>query len=200
MARMPNSRYQYGIVILALVATVLVYAPGLDGPFLFDDHIHITQNQWVKIESLAWPDLIRAWNSSFSAFPANRPLAQLTFGVNHALAGLDPWAFKTINLVIHLVTGVLVFVFSRLVLSAVFRGRGDPAWHGICAAAVAAVWLLHPLHVSTVLYTVQRMAQLSTLSLLAALSCYFWGRIRIAEGRPGIGWILAAVPKSSLFS
>ena len=186
------------VILLALAATVFVYAAGLDGPFLFDDHVHITQNQWVKIESLAWADLIRAWNSSFSAFPTNRPLAQLTFGINHALAGLDPWAFKTTNLVIHLITGLLVFVFSRLVLRAVSGGTGDSAWHGICAAAVAAVWLLHPLHISTVLYTVQRMAQLSTLSLLAALSCYFWGRIRIAEGRPGIGWILAAVPIAML--
>ena len=186
------------VILLALAATIFVYAAGLDGPFLFDDHIHITQNQWVKIESLAWSDLVRAWNSSFSAFPANRPLAQLTFGINHALSGLDPWAFKTTNLLIHLATGVFVFVFSRLVLRAVSGGTDDSTWQVICAATVAAAWLLHPLHVSTVLYTVQRMAQLSTLSLLVALSCYFWGRIRIAEGRSGIAWILAAAPVAML--
>ena len=195
---MPTSKIPYLRVSLALAATIIVYAQGLDGPFLFDDHIHITQNQWVKIESLGWPDLVRAWNSSFSAFPTNRPLAQLTFGINHALAGLDPWAFKTTNLIIHLMIGSLIFIFSRLVLRAVYGGASDSAWHGICAAAVAAVWLLHPLHISTVLYTVQRMAQLSTLSLLAALSCYFWGRIRIAEGRPGSAWIRAAVPIAAL--
>ena len=195
---MTNSKYPHAMMFFALVAGALVYSAGLNGPFLFDDHIHITQNRWVKIESLAWPDLVQAWNSSFSTFPLNRPLALLTFGVNHALAGLDPWAFKTTNLVIHLISGVLVFVFSRLVLRAVSGGKSDPVWHGICAAAVAAVWLLHPLHISTVLYTVQRMAQLSTLSLLAALSCYFWGRIRIAGGRSGIVWIIAAAPIAML--
>ena len=50
------------------------------------------------------------------------------------------------------------------------------------------------MHVSTVFYTVQRMAQLSTLSLLLALICYLYGRLRIANGQTGRGWILAAVP------
>ena len=63
------SKISLWIVLLALAATVVVYSNGLNGPFLFDDHIHITQNQWVKIESLSWADLVRAWNSSFSAFP-----------------------------------------------------------------------------------------------------------------------------------
>ena len=72
-------------LLLALAATLALYAKGLDGPFLFDDHIHITQNKWVKIESLTWPDLAQAWNSSFSNFPSDRPLSQLTFGINHAL-------------------------------------------------------------------------------------------------------------------
>ncbi len=76
-APMPTSKIPYWIMLFALAAAVVVYANGLNGPFLFDDHIHISQNQWVKIESLGWADLVRAWNSSFSPFPTNRPLAQL---------------------------------------------------------------------------------------------------------------------------
>ncbi|MGB5744648.1 MAG: hypothetical protein WBM65_19730 [Sedimenticolaceae bacterium] len=191
---MPHSIAVRSILLLALAATLLVYAHGLNGPFLFDDHIHITKNQWVKIESLGWADLMRAWNSSFSAFPSNRPLAQLSFGINHALTGLDPWAFKATNLAIHLLTGVLVFVFTRLAYRAVCDGAVDRQRETQLALAAAAVWLLHPLYVSTVLYSVQRMAQLSSLSLLVALSCYFWGRLQIAAGKPGLGWMLAAAP------
>lgn len=182
------------ILPLIFAITVAVYSNGLNGPFLFDDHIHITQNQWVKIDRLDWASLIRAWNSSFSAFPANRPLSQLSFGVNHAVSGLDPWAFKLTNLVIHLATGWLVFVFTRLSYRALMGDSGDPDTGRMLAAATTALWLLHPLHVSTVLYTVQRMAQLSSLSLLAALTCYFYGRLRIAAGRTGLGWMLAAAP------
>ena len=122
---MRTLKHSYWIMLLALALGAIVYARGLNGPFLFDDLIHITQNQWVKIDSLSWPNLVRAWNSSFNAFPDNRPLAQLTFGVNHALAGLSPWAFKATNLGIHLLTGVLVFVFIRLVLRAIGEQPAD---------------------------------------------------------------------------
>ncbi|MCB0256357.1 MAG: hypothetical protein KDI55_21780, partial [Anaerolineae bacterium] len=135
---------------------------------------------------------------SFSAFPSNRPLAQLSFGINHALSGLDPWAFKTTNLAIHLLSGLLVYVFIRLVLRALAGGTTLSQRDTFVATAVAAVWLLHPMHVSTVLYAVQRMTGLSTLFTLAALSSYFWGRIRIAEERSGALWILGAIPLAAL--
>ncbi len=184
---------------LVLVAIVIfLYADSLNGPFLFDDHVHITQNRWVKITSLAWADLVQAWNSSFSPFPSNRPLAQLTFGVNHALAGLSPWAFKATNLAVHIATSMLVFVLARLAYRAVAGQSADPQRGNLLAITTTAIWLLHPLHVSTVLYTVQRMTQISSLGLLAALCCYFWGRIRIAEGKPGAMWMLAAVPVAGL--
>ena len=195
---MSTLKSPYWILLLAMVAAVIVYTKGLDGPFLFDDHVHITKNRWVKIDSLSGPDLAQAWNSSFSPFPTNRPLAQLTFGINHALAGLSPWAFKATNLAIHLLTGLLVFGLSRLAYRAVAGEAADPQRGALLGAATAAVWLLHPLHVSTVLYTVQRMAQLSSLGLFAALSCYFYGRIRLAEGRSGAAWIFAALPFAAL--
>jgi len=182
------------LLALAVGLALLVYSNGLNGPFLFDDHIHITQNKWVKIESLQVSDLAQAWNSSFSTFPANRPLAQLSFGVNHALAGLNPWAFKTTNLAIHLFIGLLVFVFTRLAYRAVATHPTDTMRGNLFAAATAALWLLHPLHVSTVLYTVQRMAQLSTLSMLLGLTCYLYGRLRIADGKTGKAWMLSAAP------
>ena len=191
---MPKSKTALLVLLPIIAGTLFVYAHGLDGPFLFDDSVHITQNRWVKIESLAWPDLVRAWNSSFTAFPGNRPLAQLSFGVNHALSGLDPWAFKTTNLVIHILTGVVVFLFSRLAYRALTGDHGDRSKGDFIAVATAAVWLLHPLHVSTVLYAVQRMAQLSSLSMLLALSCYFYGRLRLAEGSGGHIWMLASAP------
>lgn len=195
---MPTPISARWILLLALAVTVALYANGLGGPFLFDDHIHITQNKWVKIESLAWPDLVQAWDSSFSSFPSNRPLAQITFGINHALAGLDPWAFKLTNLAIHLATGLMVFVFTRLAYRALRDTDKEPGKGTLLALATTTLWLLHPMQVSTVLYTVQRMAQLSSLVLLVALSSYIWGRLQIANGKAGVGWILASAPIAAI--
>lgn len=187
-------RLPAALLLVAAGLTLLVYSNGLNGPFLFDDHVHITQNRWAKIESLGWADLVQAWNSSFSEFPANRPLAQLSFGLNHAFSGLNPWAFKSTNLAIHLLIGLTLFLFVRLAYRALHHDTGDQQAGTWLAAVTATVWLLHPLHVSTVLYTVQRMAQISNLSMLLALVCYLYGRLRIADGRPGVMWMLAAAP------
>ncbi len=174
---------------------VAVYWQGLNGPFLFDDHVHITKNQWVKIDSLHLQDLKQAWNSSFSRFPGNRPLAQLTFGINHATAGgLTPGAFKATNLLIHVLVGISLMFASRLFFRSANFGRDDRRREIIFALLVTAIWLLHPLNVSTVLYTVQRMTQLSSLGMLLGLTSYIWGRLQLAHGRSGLLWMLASVP------
>jgi hypothetical protein len=60
------------------------------------------------------------------------------------------------------------------------------------AAVVAAFWLLHPLHISTVFYTVQRMTELSTLLVLAGVVSYVKGR-RVQEQSVAKGWLLIAL-------
>ena len=182
------------ILLLVLGFTAFLYWNGLNGPFLFDDHVHISQNRWVQIDSLSWDNLVQAWNSSFSAFPSNRPLAQLTFGLNHALGGNAPWWFKATNLILHLATGVAVFVFVNLAYRAILGSDADLVKANRVALLAAAIWLVSPLHVSTVLYTVQRMTQLSALAVLIGLSCYIWGRIRLAKGKPGLVWMLISAP------
>ena len=48
------------MLLAVSAATALLYQSGLSGPFLFDDHVHITQNRWVHIDSLDWADLAQA--------------------------------------------------------------------------------------------------------------------------------------------
>ena len=79
---------------LLLLLTVLVYLPGLPGPFLFDDAPHVSKNTQVHIKDLSPSSLYQAWHSSHAKGTASRPLAQLTFGVNHALSGLDIRLFQ----------------------------------------------------------------------------------------------------------
>ena len=55
---------------------------------------------------------------------------------------------------------------------------------------VALAWLCAPLLASTVLYVIQRMAQLATLFLLAGLLCYVMGRQRQVGGQPRRGLAL----------
>jgi hypothetical protein len=87
-----------------------------------------------------------------------------SFLLSTALGGYNPFAFKLGNLVVHLACGIAGWQVLRraLALDKHLAARAD-----MVAALLVALWLLHPLNVSTVLYAVQRMAQLSTLFALA---------------------------------
>ena len=67
-------------------------------------------------------------------------------------------------------------------------------WRWYMALWVAAAWLLSPLFVSTVLYVIQRMAQLATLFSLLGLLSYVIGRQQMAHrSRVGVALILASL-------
>jgi len=184
-----------GVLMLIMAATLFAYVPGLNGPFLFDDTLHISKNQQVQITDLSFSSLEQAWNSSLAPKPWHRPISQLSFGINHALNGLDPWAFKTTNLIIFLITGTFIFLFSKQLLYAYTHSQSKPfstTKINFFALTVTAIWLLHPLNVSTVLYPVQRMAQLSTLLLFVAMWLYINGRIKLVQDNGGLTNIVAA--------
>jgi tetratricopeptide (TPR) repeat protein len=152
-----------------LALTALVYGQGLSGPFLFDDTTNILKNTPLQVESLAPAELWRAaW--SLESGPLKRPLAYLTFALNHYFAGgYEAFSFKTTNLAIHLLNVLLVAALARRLAGAVWP-QDDPL-RTRTALLAAAAFALHPLALSPVLYVVQRMASLSTLFVLAALLC-----------------------------
>jgi len=174
-----------------LLAVFGAYSLGLGGPLLFDDHVALTANPLVQIDGAVFDEWRRAALSSGSG-PLGRPIAMLSFALNHALAGeLSPAALKLVNVLIHVAVGALIYalaipLFARLYPGA---GRGAARWLALLAAAI---WLLHPLHVSTVLYAVQRMAQLAALFAVAGLLVFVRYRQRWALRGAGPGEVAAA--------
>ena len=91
------------LVLLGLV--VLVYWPGLRGPFLFDDAPNIIQPLSAWLEGITgWREIV--FGNSSGIF--RRPVANATFLANAATTGLAVFPFKLINLLIHLLCGMLV--------------------------------------------------------------------------------------------
>lgn len=175
------------MVVLAL--TALVYVPGLGGPFVFDDIPNLKP-------LLDWLNGVTGWQEALlgnRSGPFGRPLSMLSFVIDAKLFGMAPFSFKLTNLLIHLACGGLIYALLRRLL------LRDSSWHhhaALAALAISTVWLLHPLQVSTVLYIVQRMAQLSTLFMLVALLAYVHGREALEQGhqRAGLAWLFLAVP------
>lgn len=172
-------RRPWVLMLLGLMATALVYAPGLSGGYLFDDFPNIVDNPGVHAKSWDVPSLVNvALSSPASEF--KRPLASLSFAVNYLLTGDDPRAMKLTNLVIHLLNGIALFVLATQLLRRVpvRDGRlvGRPA---LTAAVVAIGWMLLPINLTAVLYTVQRMESMANLFVLLALIAYCSARARM---------------------
>lgn len=173
----------YAVLALGMLLCIAVYLPGLSGGFLFDDYPNIVDNHGVQPEHLDFASLVAAALSSPSS-ELKRPLASLTFAANFLATGMTAGPMKVTNLAIHLINGLLAFLFIRELLRAMFHGRHNPA---IVAAAIATTWMLLPINLTAVLYVVQRMESLANIFILLGLWAYVRGRLRMQSTAHGAG-------------
>lgn len=162
------------LLALALAITTIVYWPGLYGTWLFDDYPNIVDNHGVQPASANLASLVNAALSS-PASDFKRPLASISFALNYLATGLDPYWMKLTNLVIHLFNGLLVYVLARMLLVLANR-EPDRRRAEMAAALIAGGWMLLPINLTAVLYTVQRMESMANLFVLIGLIGYISGR------------------------
>lgn len=181
-----------GLLFLLLVFfTLVVYWPGLKGPFLLDD--------FVSLQALGQFGGVRNWETfqlyAFSnhSGPGGRFLSAVSFLIDDTAWPSDPFSFKYTNLLLHLLTGVLLtWLIYRFTWWCDSQRRMERAV--TIALLTAAMWLLHPFHVSTTLYVVQRMAILSALFSVLGLLLYVVGREQLAhQTRRGYLWMTLGV-------
>ncbi|MEM9360567.1 MAG: hypothetical protein AAGB04_30685 [Pseudomonadota bacterium] len=179
---------------IVLLLTVAVYGFGVSGPLIFDDVPNLTENPYLRFD----PTIADAWRIAVQSSDSSllgRPIAMLTFAVQAAgNSELTPLKLKVGNVVIHLATAAVLYHLSVLLLGApALRQHGwSTRQRSMIALLAAAIWLCHPLHVSTVLYTVQRMALLSALFTLGGLYVFVRCRLRCAQTPIPGGEVVAA--------
>lgn len=175
----------HSVALLALTAAL--FWPGLGGDFLFDDYPNIVTNPRVHLDTLDAEGLAKAARG-YEPGPFGRPIATISFALNHLAGGLDPWGYKATGLAVHLVNVLLVLCLLRRLLP---LAGIEPETARRAAFAVAALWAIHPLQVSSVLYVVQRMETMAVMFTLGALWSYLAARAAQAEGRSGWPWLAA---------
>jgi hypothetical protein len=174
--------------LLAVLATMSIYWPGLAGSYFFDDYPNIVNNTRLHVNSMHW----REWQQAIWSSPATdlrRPLATLTFAANYFFGGLAPQPMKAVNLGIHLLNGWLLYLLLLKIAERSAFGPVIPRNH-LIAVLTAATWLVHPINLTTVLYVVQREENLANVFVLAGLWVYLDARARQHDGKPGGTWRL----------
>lgn len=162
-------------VLVALAAFVLLiatYWPGLHGGFFFDDIANIVENKSVHLKTLDISSL-KQITSGAEAGPLGRPVSVVSFALTHYFFGLDPFAFKAVNLAIHGFNGALVAILVFLILQSIAIAKAESTPRNYWLALwVAVVWVVHPINTIPVLLAVQRMTLLSGTFSLMALVCH----------------------------
>jgi len=176
------TRKTFLIVAASLVlAALLIYANVLNGEFVFDDFEYVVENPLIR-------DLSQVSMSD------PRQIGYLSFAVNYALGGEEPWGYHLVNIAIHAVNAVLVFLLVGAVLTAL---SGSDALEGRSfriALLAAALFVVHPVQTQAVSYITQRFTSLSALFYLLAVLLYLRSR-RLLEREqvPGRGYLLYAL-------
>jgi tetratricopeptide (TPR) repeat protein len=171
-----------------LLLTVIAYEPGLHGAFLFDDFGNLPAlGAGGPVDH--WPTFWR-YITSGTADPTGRPLTMLTFLIDARNWPADPYPFKRTSLILHLVNGTLLYA---LLAQLGQRLNIEAPRYKTAALLGTALWLLHPLFVSTTLYIVQREAMLPATCVLAGLLIWMHGRAQLLAGQARLGLLWGCV-------
>ena len=165
--------------MLILAAGAIAYSNSFAGIFVFDDEPALANNpNLARLFPLA--DALKAPPDTTLS---GRPVATLTFALDHARSGGALEAFHATNLLIHMLAALLVFgITRRTLLTASLAPRFSSA-ATLLALIVALLFVVHPLQTGAVTYIVQRVESLMVLLYLATLYCC----IRALDASPPFG-------------
>lgn len=151
-----------------MAAVVVAYFNSLSGEFVFDDIPAVLENPTIRS---IWP-LSDALSPPRDSGVGGRPLANLSFALNHAIGGTDVRGYHLGNLLLHLGSGLLLFGIVRRTLQTIpgLASRAVPL-----GLAAALLWAVHPVATSAVTYVSQRTELLMAFCYLATLYAFIRG-------------------------
>jgi tetratricopeptide (TPR) repeat protein len=158
-----DSALQKKLLICAAltVLTCLLYSPVRGHPFVnYDDDSYVTDNSHVQ-SGLSGETI--SWAITSTEHDNWHPVTWLSHAFDCDLFGVHPGAMHVVNVLIHALNVVLIFLLLQWATG--FTGR---------SLLVAALFAVHPINVESVAWIAERKNVLSTLFLLLTIGAYGW--------------------------
>jgi len=154
-----------------------VFWPVTDSEFVrYDDQNYITENIHVSTglspENLTW-----AFTTGHAGYW--QPVTWLSLMTDAQVWGLDARGFHLTNLILHAANAGLLFLVLQAMTGALWR-----------SALAAALFAIHPLHVESVAWVVERKDVLSTFFGVLAIAAWVRHRRRQAPGMHFAAFVL----------
>jgi len=125
-----------------------------------DDETYVLHNPYIKngfsLEAIVW---------SFTSIYASNwhPITWLSHMLDIQVFGLRPGMHHLVNVILHMVNALLLFIFLRFSTRSITK-----------SGMVAALFALHPLHVESVAWISERKDVLSTMFWMLTMLVYAW--------------------------
>uniref|UniRef100_A0A8C5DXP0 dolichyl-phosphate-mannose--protein mannosyltransferase n=1 Tax=Gouania willdenowi TaxID=441366 RepID=A0A8C5DXP0_GOUWI len=151
--------------VLSSAVALLLYVNTLGADFCYDDSRAIKTNQDLLPET-PWTNIFYDdfWGTLLThsgSHKSYRPLCTLSFRLNYAVDGLDPWGYHLVNVLLHsAVTGLFTSLACLLI--------GEGLWSLLAGLLFAS----HPIHTEAVAGIVGRADEGAALFFLLSLLCY----------------------------
>jgi len=156
-----------GLLVIAAIAGA-VYLNGIGAPFHWDDDWLIRENAGIRdlrnVPTFFAPGYWQKFYTDFfRSFPGRgyRPVAEISFAVDHAIWGLDPRGFHLTNLLVHIANCGLVYFLTYRIFG-----------HRRVAIFGTLLFAVHPLHTEAVVWSKVRSQLLALTFLLVSVLLY----------------------------
>ncbi|HWZ43095.1 MAG TPA: hypothetical protein VNW97_06445 [Candidatus Saccharimonadales bacterium] len=164
------------ISLLLVLCTLVLYNPSLKHGFVtYDDPDYVTDNAHV-LQGLTWSNL--SWAFTSLEIANWHPATWISHMTAVQLFGLNPSGHHLINVFLHALNVLMLFLLLRLATGSVWR-----------SAMVAALLAVHPMNVESVAWISERKGLLSTLFTLLT----FWAYVKYVRRPAAVAylWVLA---------
>lgn len=162
----PERKWTAAAVTLIFSVVVVSYYNALSGGFITDDYSLVVWNPNVK----SWESLFRIftsgyWDAAGCTRGLYRPLAILSFLIEHPLAGVNPFVYHLDNVLLHFLCSVLCY----LVIKEIFNKKD-------VAVIAAVLFAVHPVHTEAVSWVSGRAELLSAFFALLSILVFIKNR------------------------
>jgi protein O-mannosyl-transferase len=157
--KVAESRPYVAVALGIAILTLIAYAPICWNDFIYLDDVHcITANPEMP-KGLTFETFVWSWSTTLHGFW--HPLTWLSLLADVSLFGYGPLGMHLTNVVLHIATSIGLFLLFVRMTGAFWR-----------SAFLGALFAVHPMHVESVAWAIERKDVLSTFFLVLTIASY----------------------------
>ncbi|MBF0505024.1 MAG: tetratricopeptide repeat protein [Candidatus Omnitrophica bacterium] len=170
---------------ILIVTGLLIYARTFSFDFVFDDHLFIVLNPFIK----NFNNIHLMWH----AFPRTRLVGMYSFALNYYFSQLHPQGYHIFNFIVHLLGVGLVWALAGLLFKITKWLPSEDRLNQELPFVIAMLYLVHPCQTQAVTYISQRFESMAAVFYLGTIYSYLCARLSTNRTKKGFLFAFAGL-------